>query len=160
MATEIDATTSIYKMFQDFTNILNTDDSFPEFTFISTTSLESAYAALNLDDSKIVVVQTECKEVNNKFTQIEYAVVPSFSGEVADNNSILMHRVNSKFTELYKQYTAIQVYDAEGLMSNPSVLTPLTTKLVVTKLEQGILGAEQLQNNFNSLKITFLGYLG
>ncbi len=160
MATELDATTSIYKMFQDFTNILNADDDFPNFTFMSTTSLESAYVALNVDESKIVVVQTECKEVNNKFTQIEYALVPAFSGDVADNNSILMHQVNSKFTELHKQYTTVQMYDAVGLMASPSVLTTMTTKLVVTKLEQGILGAEQLQNNFNSLKITFLGYLG
>ena len=160
MATELDATTSVYKMFQDFVNELSADPDFPTFTFMSTTSLESAYAALNLNESKIVVVQTECKEVNNKFTQIEYAMVPAFSGDVADDNSIMMHKVNSKFTESHKQYTAIPVYEAAGLMATPSVFTPLTAKLVVTKLEQGILGAEQLQNNFNSLKITFLGYLG
>lgn len=160
MVTELDATTSVYKMFQDFTNLLSADPDFPNFTFMSTTSLESAYTALNISESKIVVVQTECKEVNNKFTQIEYALVPAFSGDVADNNSIAMHKVNSKFLELYPQYTAIQIYEAEGLMASPSTFTPLTAKLVVVKLEQGILGAEQLQNNFNSLKITFLGYLG
>lgn len=160
MATVIDATTSIYKMFQSFTETLNETEEFPEFTFIATTSLESAYTALNLSNSKIVIVQTECKEVNNKFTQIEYAIIPAFSGDVTDNNSILMHQVYSKFIELYKQYTVIQVYDAGGLMANPSTFKPLGAKLVITKLEQGILGAEQLQNNFNSLKVTFLGYLG
>lgn len=162
MATELDATTSIYKLFQDFVNILNADPDLPSFGFVSTTSLESAYQVLNTNSSKIVVVQTKCKEANNKFTQIEYALVPSFSGEdaTADYNSILMHTVNSKFTELYKQYTSVQVYEADGLMADPSVFTETTSKLVVVKLEQDILGAEQLQNNFNSLKITFLGYLG
>ncbi len=159
MATELDATTSIYKLFNDFVAVLNADSTLPTFTFLSTTSLESAYAALNLNESKIVVVQTECKEVNKNFTQIEYALIPAFSGDVSDTNSLMMHKINSKFTETYKQYTSVQVYDAEGLMQAPSILTPLTTKLVVTKLEQEILGAEQLQNNFNSLKITFLGYL-
>ena len=146
-------------MFNEFVGIINLDPSLPNFTFLSTTSLESAYAALNLNESKIVVVQTEVKEVNSNFTQIEYAMIPALSGEVSDTNSLMMHQINSKFTALYKQYTAIQVYDAVGLMQVPSVLTPLTAKLVVTKLEQEILGAEQLQNNFNSLKITFLGYL-
>ena len=162
MATELDATTSIYKMFNDFINTLNADVDLPTFAFVSTTSLESAYQALNTDSSKIVVVQTSCKEVNNKFTKIEYAFVPSFSGEdsTADYNSILMHTVNSRFTEAYKQYSSIQVYEAAGLMAEPSTFTLTTSKLVVVKLEQDILGAEQLQNNFNSLKITFLGYLG
>lgn len=162
MVTELDATTSIFKMFKDFVNTLNDDDDLPTFEFTSTTSLESAYQALNTTSSKVVVVQTNLKEVNNKFTQIEYAMVPSFAGEdtTADYNSLLMHRINSKFVALYKQYTTIQVYEALGLMASPSVFTPTTAKLVVVKLEQDILGAEQLQNNFNSLKITFLGYLG
>ena len=162
MATELDATTSIYKLFNDFIEELGNDTELPEFTFMSTTSLESAYQALTTDSSKIVVVQTNIKEVNNKFTQIEYALVPSFSGEdsTLDYNSILMHKVNSKFMELYPQYTSIQVYEAEGLMADPSEFNATDSKLVVVKLEQDILGAEQLQNNFNSLKITFLGYLG
>jgi len=162
MATELDATTSIYKIFNDFIGVLATDPQLPEFEFVSTTSLESAYQVLNTTSSKIVVVQTHLKEVNKKFTEIEYALVPSFSGAdaTADYNSLLMHKVNSKFTETYPQYTTVPVYEAEGLMAAASEFNLTSARLVVTKLEQDILGAEQLQNNFNSLRITFLGYLG
>jgi len=161
MATELDATTSIFKLFQDFVNILTNDPECPEFNFVSTTSLESAYQELSVSSSKIVVVQTSMKRKNNKFTEIEYALVPSFSGgdSIVDYNSLLMHSVNSRFSELHKLYSSFIVYEAAGLKQTPSMLIPTTSKLVVVKLEQDILGAEQLQNNFNSLKITFLGYL-
>lgn len=162
MATIIDATTSIYKLINDFITELQSDTQLPVFEFMSTTSLEATYLALQDNTSKIVIVQKEQVTVSGKFTRIVYTIVPSFSGEddITDFNSILTMKVVSKFIELYPKYTSIQLYDAMGLISNPSVLTPLNTKMVVSDIRQEILGASQLRNNFNALEVTFLGYLG
>lgn len=162
MATLIDATASIYKLINDFIEELKNDTLLPEFTFVSTTSLEAAYLALKDTDSKIVIVQKEQTTLANKFTKIVYTLVPSFSGDstTTDYNSILTMKVVSKFSELYPRYSAMEVFDAFGLMANPSTFTSTTRKMVISDIRQEILGASQLRNNFNALEVTFLGYLG
>lgn len=162
MATLYDATASIYKIVNDFIEALKAESNLPEFTFVATTSLEAAYLALSDTDSKIVIVQKEQQTLPNRFTKIVYTIVPSFSGamETTDYNSLLTMKVISKFTELYPKYTAVEVYEALGLVANPSTFTSTGTKMVISDVRQEILGASQLRNNFNALEVTFLGYLG
>lgn len=160
MATLIDANTSLYKLFNDFLAELALDPTLPAFEFLAVSSLESAYLTLSSSSSKIVVVQKE-QANEGAFTKITYSLVPSFSGTdlAIDHNSILTLKVFSAFTAKFPRYSAVQIYDAVGLMSAPSVLTPLSAKMAITELKQSIVGASTLQNNFTALEITFLGYL-
>jgi hypothetical protein len=160
MATLIDANTSIYKLFNDFLVELALDIDLPAFEFLAVSSLESAYLTLSSSTSKIVVVQKE-QSNTGAFTKIVYSLVPSFSGltGAVDYNSILTLKVFSAFMAKYPRYTAIQLYEAIGLISTPSIITPLDSKMAIIELKQSIVGASTLQNNFTELEITFLGYL-
>lgn len=162
MVTLYDATASIYKVVNDFIEVLKTDPELPQFEFVSTTSLEAAYLALADTTSKIVIVQKEQQTLPTKFTRIVYTLVPSFSGAIdtTDYNSLLTMKVISKFSELYPKYSAIVIYEALGLAANPSTFNQTGVKMVISDIRQEILGASQLRNNFNALEITFLGYLG
>ena len=153
----MDAAASIYYLFNQFIVELKKDASLPKFDFTSTTSLEATAALLDTQTDKVVVMQ-KSKEEKNKFNTIVYNLVPSFA-TTKDINAILTLKVFSAFETMYRKYTAVQVYKAEGLEASSTVLTKTKSKLIISSLEQEILGAGKLQNNFNSLKITFIGHL-
>jgi len=157
MATHIDAVASLYYLFNTFIQELKSDSSLPDFDFTSTTSLEATAALLDTETDKIVVMQ-KSKTEKNKFNTIVYNLVPSFA-TTKDLNAMLTLKVFSAFEVLYKKYSAIPIYEAAGLEATTTVLNPTGTKLVIQDLEQETLGAGQLQSNFNSLKITFIGHL-
>lgn len=158
MATQLDATTSLYYLFNNFIQSLDSIDKLPEFSFASTTSLEATAAILDTVTDKLIVMQKSL-EVKNKFTTIVYHIIPSFSS-AKDLNALLTAKVFSKFSKDYKKYLSIPVYDNQGLQASPSTFVDTGYKLVISNIEQEIIGAGKFKSNFNSLKVTFIGYLG
>jgi len=157
MANSLDAAASIYYLFNQFISELANDPDLPDFEFASTTSFEATAAILNTDTDKIVVMQ-RLKDTKNKFIHIEYNLVPSFSS-TKDINSILTLKVFEHFEVLHKKYSTVTVYEAAGLEASSTVLNDTGKKLVIQSLSQDALSAGQFKASFNSLKITFIGYL-
>jgi len=158
MATQLDATSSIYYLFNTFIEELKALPDLPAFDFTSTTSIEATAAVLDTASDKLVVMQKSLV-VKDKFTTIVYHIIPSFAS-TKDLNALLTSKVFSYFEEKHKRYSNEIVYDSIGLESSTTVLTDTGYKLVISNIEQEILGAGQFKNNFNSLKVTFIGHLG
>ena len=157
MATQLDATTSLYYLFNRFIDYLKANTDLPKFDFASTTSIEATSALLDMSSDKLIVMQNKL-ETKNRFTTIVYNIIPSFS-KGKDLNALLTAKVFSTFEEQYKRYSSITVYESQGLEAVTTSFIDTNCKLVISNIEQAILGAGQFKNNFNSLKVTFIGYL-
>jgi len=157
MATQLDATTSLYYLFNEFITYLKANADLPKFSFASTTSIEATSALLDTSSDKLIVMQNKL-EIKNRFTTIVYNIIPSFS-KAKDLNALLTAKVFSAFEEKYKRYSSIVVYESQGLESAATTFIDTGCKLIISNIEQEILGAGQFKNNFNSLKVTFIGYL-
>ena len=149
MATVEDVTLSVYAEVKKFADSKN-------LGFATTTSIESVSSILMDGKDKVILVQDKLQD--KTFLDLEYKVFISLA-TTTDVNGLKTTELMSDFQTLFKRFSKVCVFEAEGLKTIPSVMTDTGKAMVIKDIGQEIVSTTQMRNNLNCIVLKLAGYI-
>lgn len=124
--------------------------------FESKTSIESVSTALEDDEDKLILVVS--KTSDKSFLNIEFKILISLAS-TKDVNSVRYTEILTGIMAIFRKYSKVCVYKADGLKQVPSVFIDTLRLMVVVEAKQDIMSIAQMRNNLAAVNVKLSGYI-